>query len=458
MKALNYDLTLKQYEAYCHLVSDDNVDLLYGGAKGGGKSWLLCLWVFLWTNFLIRLFKLPEGMKNPLPVGFIGRKQSVDFGDTTLETWKKIIPAENYIIREQDKEIIVGGKAKINFGGLDRAETINKFNSAEYAFFAIDQAEETDRSDISVLEGSLRLKYNGIQPPYKTLYTANPAECWLKQDFLHGGRPKGIFVPALPTDNPHLPDNYIDQLDKAFSYDPVLLQAYKAGNWDVMVADQIVIPSKYIDELRKRVHIEGKIRRCIAVDPSLGGDECVLFFMENYRVLATRILHYDDEMKIVGEIVIMMQEHDTKVVAVDQIGFKGIVDRLNEMDEKLKFKIMGINSAEASTNQKLYKNKRTEMWWNVRKKIMDKAIPYPEDEELRRQLCAPRFKIINSDGRVQVEPKENTKKRIGRSPDRADAFIYGVWCLDHIPSLKPTRTDYREAKEIEDKYANVRGY
>ena len=456
---IEFKLTTKQTEAWNPLFSLEDTDLLYGGAKGGGKSYLLCVWAFLWARRLIDILHVPK-LKNPLPVGFIGRKRGVDFTKTTLETWKKTIPQEGYYIREQDKEIIIEDRVKIFFGGLDDQRNINKFNSAELAFFAIDQAEETERNDIGVIEASIRLKHNDIQPPYKTLYTANPAECWLKEDFVHGKREKAIFIPALSTDNPHLPDNYLLQLEKAFSYDPVLLQAYKEGNWEVMVTENIVISSTYIDDLQNIVYLPTKTKKCIAIDPATGGDECVIYVIENCKIIGTKILHYDDTMKIVGEIVILAQEHNIYAIGVDTIGIgKGIVDRLREMSRKLKLDINAIQSAERATDDTRFFNRRAEMWWKARERIIDRDIPYPEDEELRRQLTSVRYSIINSNGKIRLEPKEKTKQRLGRSPDRADAFVYGVWTTENMPERRNKEVDYERANREQDKaMETIRGY
>ena len=179
-------LTGKQQIAWKAMTNDQDCSVMFGGAKGGGKSWFLCLWIFYWSKMLMDKLQVPKDVKYPVAVGFVGRKRSVDFTKTTMETWKKIIPPDSYEIREQDKEIIIEKRVKVSFGGLDDQDNINKFNSAEFAFIAIDQAEETTRADVSVLQASLRLRYNSITPPYKELYTANPADCWLKEDFVYG--------------------------------------------------------------------------------------------------------------------------------------------------------------------------------------------------------------------------------------------------------------------------------
>lgn len=457
-RTIEYELTDKQSLAWNHLVKDKSNFILYGGAKGGGKSFLLVLWVYHWTKKLITFLGLDEEkVEYPIPVGFIGRKRSTDFTKTTLETWKQIIPSTSYLIREQDKEIVIDEKVKIFFGGLDDELNINKFNSAELAFCAIDQAEETERNDVSVLLASLRLKHKGKQPPYKRLFTANPAECWLKEDFIANLRSSHYFIPALPHENPYLPTGYIQTLEESFAHDEQLLRAYRDGDWDVMTAENVIIPPMYLEALKMTVHTPRFVRKCIACDPATGGDECMIYALENGEIIDERILHYDDTMKIVGEIMILAEKHKIKDIFVDSIGIgKGIVDRLQELGKH----VIAINSAEKAKDDVRFFNKRAEMWWKVRELVMDKNIPYPEDEELRRQLSAVRYSVVDSSGKIKLEPKEKTKERLGKSPDRADAFVYGNHQLQQIGQRKSI-DDYhlrRANLEVDKAMEGIRGY
>ena len=157
-------LTQRQSVAW-HAIHDSSiVDVMYGGAKGGGKSHFLCVWVFTTAMQIAQQFGLAR-TGNPLHVGWFGRKQATDFAGTTLQTWRTIIPPELYQIRggtERDvKHIIIDGRIAVDFGGLDKQENINKFNSAEYCFIAVDQAEETTRDEVSVLRASRRMRING---------------------------------------------------------------------------------------------------------------------------------------------------------------------------------------------------------------------------------------------------------------------------------------------------------
>jgi hypothetical protein len=429
-----FHLTNKQTAAYRLLTDSSDAAVLFGGAKGGGKSFFLSCWLLAWCKHLVQLFNLSPSA-NPLPVGFIGRKQSVDFNRTTLETFKRVIPAQHYELREQDQEIIFWNRVKVFYGGLDNQDRIRKFNSAEFAFFALDQAEETERTDVDVLMASLRLKHNGIQPAYKQLYTANPADCWLKEDFIDNLQPRCHYIPALYTENPHLPSSYGDILTQAFRYNEAVLRAYKDGDWYALEASTSLISSRMLNELKEIHHLPLDIRRIIACDPSLGGDECVIYAMENGAITEQLILHERDTMKIVGHIIAMSARLRIPNFAIDTIGIgQGITDRLRELRPSAN--VNGINSAESARDEERFANRRAEMWFTVMKRIQDHAIPYPMDEELRNQLTAMRFKIVNSNGKVQLEPKVDTKKRIGRSPDRADAFVMGLWAIGYTDPIQ----------------------
>ena len=422
-----FHLTSKQTEAFNLLTNEQDISVLYGGAKGGGKSFLLCLWIVYWSKWLIKFFGIDKSLQYPLPVGFVGRKRAVDFNDTTFDTFKKIIPPESYILRDQDKEIIIEGRVKILFGGLDDSNTVKKFNSAELAFTAIDQAEETSRVDVGELQASLRLKYNGKKPPYKRLWTANPAECWLKQDYILAANKSGVYIPAKYTDNPHLPQGYEKTLEQAFGHDENLLRAYRDGDWDAVQSDMVLIPSARIEALKGKTVIQYANRRLMAIDPSQGGDEAVIYVMENANIVDKRIYKERDTMILVGYCDILARQHSIKYLVIDGIGIGGpIGDRLRELN----YNVFSINSASASSDEKFY-NLRAEMWFYAAELIRQEKCEYPKDEELRNQLSSVRYKIVNSNGRLQLEPKEYTKQRLGRSPDRADAFIYGLWAKDH---------------------------
>jgi len=443
-------LTDKQTEAYLALNDPSVIDVLFGGAKGGAKSFFLCFWVYTWSKAIMARYGLKKTLK-PLHVGFMGRKQSSDFTGSTLQTWQEIIPPTDYEVKSATdrypKHILIDNTIAVDYGGFDRQETINKFNSAEYIFFAIDQAEEVTLDDIGVLRASRRMKIKGHQPHYKGLFTANPAQCWLKDEFILQPPAENRFIQALPGDNEYLPDDYVDTLKKAFGHRPELLEAYLYGNWDLLEGAEQVIKSEWVrTSLEKRAWEQIVCKKVIACDPArFGDDETVIYYMEDGTIKDMVIYGHKDTMHTVGRIATMASEKGASTIVVDSIGLGGgIVDRLNEIarapESKLFARIIGLNTAEKSNLPEKYYNMRAEIWDVVGRKFSDGQVVLMSDEcklnkrevlRLQNELCCPQYKFKN--GKMAIEAKDEIKKRVGHSPDRADAYVMGLYVSDTSP-------------------------
>ncbi|MCP4929055.1 MAG: hypothetical protein GY918_08390, partial [Gammaproteobacteria bacterium] len=107
-------------------------------------------------------------------------------------------------------------------------------------------------------------------------------------------------------------------------------------------------------------------------------------------------------------------------ILVDSIGLgSGVVDRLAELGLPAR----GINVGEApSIDGKTYMRLRDELWFRAREWFEQRDCCLPEDSaELVAELSIPSYHYTSA-GKIQVESKDNMKKRGLRSPDLADAF------------------------------------
>lgn len=93
------------------------------------------------------------------------------------------------------------------------------------------------------------------------------------------------------------------------------------------------------------------------------------------------------------------------------------------------------------TGQYEFLNMRAYLYWAARdwlNPLNKTGAMLPPDDELTQELTETQWKF-RSDGSIQIEPKEEIKKRIGRSPDKADAFVntfYPVGDVDVTPKKK----------------------
>lgn len=432
---LTFSLSARQIEA----LNAEEFCVLYGGAKGGGKSWWACVWMFLMA---VRF----KGNKL-----FFCRRRSVDFTNTTLETWKKAIPANMYRINEQKKKIYVPiTKSVIDYGGLDDPLLVQSLNSAEYAHICVDQAEEIEQDQFSMLRGTLRHRLpDGTHPKFMIRLTANPAQCWLKNNFLLAPQEGFRFISALPTDNPYLPKDYVRNLEEAFKHRPALLAAYLHGSWDDLASHDICIQGAWITRALTKKVLVGAQKRIIVNDPArYGDDENVIYVMEEcggiIRKVYEQVLEHKSLMDTAGRLSALRHKWGANLIALDVVGIgAGVADALHDLKEP----VLEINSASKPTSESKmgkYYNMRSQLWMEAGQKFADGLVSLEDDLILNGQLSSTKFKFISS-GRVQVESKDDVKQRLGRSPDRADCFIMGMLALDQALRLDQVEVDRAES-------------
>jgi hypothetical protein len=152
-----------------------------------------------------------------------------------------------------------------------------------------------------------------------------------------------------------------------------------------------------------------------------GSDETVISTLEGSEVEIVDTYQGQDTVHTTGRV---RQEYDrlrqgrgSARVVVDDTGVGGgVTDQLRAQGVP----VTAFNGAESPIDPELYPNARSEAWFRGAEVLERMSIP--EDEQLAADLLAPKYKL-DSQGRRVVEPKEETKKRLGRSPDRGDSVL-----------------------------------
>ena len=220
-----------------------------------------------------------------------------------------------------------------------------------------------------------------------------------------------------------------EELDKARKEMPIPLFQQEFDCLPMSVSDMVLIQVHQVERLKGINHGFTDVRRIISIDPAFEGDQCIIAAMENNRVLEKQATHPDRTGEIVGSALAMGTRWDTCNYIVDEIGLgRGVSDGLSEIAG---MNVQAFNSSEtANESRPKMSNRRAEAWWHTMLQIVEGRVPYIEDPELRRQLCSVRYTVPK--GRIQMELKSKVRARLGRSPDDADAFVMGVWGLQHV--------------------------
>ena len=161
--------------------------------------------------------------------------------------------------------------------------------------------------------------------------------------------------------------------------------------------------------------------KVLGVDVARFGTDKTVFALRHGQ--QGRIVHSaqgDDTMQTAAKVRTYIKRYGVSNAAIDTVGVGGgVYDRLVEDNEP----VMDMQAAGRAKDYKTYSNARAEWYWTFRERLEQGDVDLDsEDEETIEQLAGMQFKI-DTRGRIQIESKDDMKKRGMDSPDRADALI-----------------------------------
>jgi phage terminase large subunit len=218
MIEINPTLTAKQKEALKLLMTNNGVDeVLYGGAAGGGKSYLGCLWLII------------SAIKYPKTRWLMGRAKLDTLKATTLKTFFEVAAklglkeGEHYKYNQMNKLIKFYNDSEIVLKDLFHYPSDPEFDSLgslEITGAFIDECNQISVKAKTIVGTRIRFKLDEFNLTPKILLTCNPARNWVYNDFYKKQIDGTIedykrFIPALNTDNQYITKHYINRLEKA---------------------------------------------------------------------------------------------------------------------------------------------------------------------------------------------------------------------------------------------------
>lgn len=242
------------------------------------------------------------------------------------------------------------------------------------------------------------------------------------------------FIPGKLRDNPYLVrTGYQATLD---SLEEPLRSAIRDGNFMASRVDQEnqVIPTDWILAANKRwtKDLPDFNMTAMGVDVGAGGKDRVVLsarYAEWYAPLIT-VAGKDAPDGSKQAALIVLHRRDGAGIVVDVGGGYGgdVVGRLKENQIAVtRFDGSAGSTARAKDGSgRIFANKRAEAWWRFREALNPdqpggSLVALPDDPELRAELSAVRYEPDIA--KIQIESKIDVRKRLGRSPDKADAVV-----------------------------------
>ena len=227
-------------------------------------------------------------------------------------------------------------------------------------------------------------------------------------------------------DTNRVSQDFIDEMAKKYGEESNVFRVRVLGEFP-LVDDDAVIPFSLVEAARNRdteANPDASIVWGLDV-ARYGTDKSALCKRQRNVVLEPiKVWQQLSLMELAGRVVRIWE--DTNVherpteIMIDSIGLgAGVVDRLLELG----LPAVGVNVAELPALGDTYRNLRSELWFGTKDWLskLDCSLP-KEDRQLFEELIAPRYKYT-SGGKMVVESKDEMRKRLGHSPDRADSLV-----------------------------------
>ena len=437
--------------------------LFYGGGAGGGKTWLimgLAMIAHLRSIIFRRQFTQLQEIEDSLKL--IGE------GVGSYNSQRHVMRMKN---------------RNIELGAVQMPDDVMKYQGRPHDFIAFDEITHFLEAQFRFLIGWLRSPE--IDQRKRVVVTGNPPTTpegeWVVQFFgpwldpthpdpavpgelrwyatingvdqaVENGKPfpyvnsrTGLTEIAHPTSRTFIPARVEDNpILMATGYKTVLQNLPEPlrskllfGDFSAATDDNPwqVVPTAWVDAAMARWTPERPEGPMTALGCDVargGGDNTTL--TPRYGTWFDKTDKYPGKSTPDGPAVaaLVSRKLGTDHDAVTNIDVIGVGAAAYDACKANDIKIVGLNSSNKSkakdkTGHLSFKNKRAEWWWKFREMldpVTGDNLAIPPDRELRADLCAPTWKLSVSG--IQVEDKDDIKKRIGRSPDVGESLLYAA--------------------------------
>lgn len=420
---------------------------------GTGKSMFACC-----------LKPVLECQKHPGGQWLIARKELTRLEDSTIPDFEKYTGLKvgsdhNVKIRNKDWPADAPGSV-VMFRHGEQINKVEVLQNMNLIGFSIEQAEEfeTDR-EFQMLRGRLRgdeetygclsANTNGHNWIYKfwkikdlPVITDELIKSSMQDTGLTEQQTRDAFDPnhyelfeANTFDNKsNLPLSFIQDIARLKVESPHHYNRFVMNSWEDVDTEDKVIPYSHIMAAVSKTLIELRNKTLVACDPcEFGEDEGIVYGLKNGKIIRHDFFKDKDGSQIAAKCQIMRKEIKGQVTVLDNIGVGSSTrDFLSKMGEPMVLADSRKTASRQADKFTGFFNQRAEMWWAAKKMFAEGLVSIPDDPQLIEELAAVGFELTSKG--YKVESKEILKKadRLGRSPNKADCLVYGLWGLSQI--------------------------
>lgn len=459
----------KQLEAARCWIDDTVSELVFGGGKGGGKS-------FLGANLIFG-----DALIYPGTHYFIARKELNDLRKFTIPTIHEVfkcwgLKLEDYAtFNGQDNVFKLKNGSQVFLIACNEVPSdplYERFGSMQMTRGWIEEAGEVVEAAKANLYLSIgRWKNEEYKLKKKLLMTCNPKKGWLKRDYIDPYRdgilePSKRYIRALVTDNPYLPEDYVESLRN--EKDPVRRARLFEGDWDYDDDETALLTDMEISSIFTNEGVPG--RRYMTIDPAfMGKDEMVIYVWNGYIVEFAYVFQKMEEDNIVPTIDFYLKLHNVerRYTISDATGIGSYVPKFLRGIRGFVGASSPIKDEDPNVpemEKPFFNNLRSQCVWHMAMSIKKGKVAFKvKDENIKKKLVEEleQWKVvaIDDDKKIEIISKEEVRESIGRSPDYSDA-LYERAFMDLDPEAirgMSDETARKQAAVIKKHFSKLKG-
>jgi hypothetical protein len=438
----------KQLEAAGYWVDDETEDIVFGGAKYGGKSYLGCSMIF------------GDALIYPDTHYFIAREELNDLRKFTIPSILEVFGhwglklADYASYNGQDNVYTLHNGSLVYLLAckeLPSDPLYERFGSMQMTRGWIEeggQIKEAAKRNLALSIGRWKNAEYGLKK--KLLITCNPKKGWLKREYVEpylAGTlpPSKKFIQSRATDNKHGDPDYIRSLSD--EKDRVTRQRLWEGNWDY--DDDVGALMKY-DNIRdmftNAIAKDGE--KYLVVDVArYGRDKTVFNFwdgLESYKRESYTEQGTDKTIQLIKDFAaieripyshIIIDEDGIGGGVVDQMqGVKGFTAASSPIPTRsaIRRQVLPIThmTIEGKRQVAAFQHLKAQCAFKLAELVETHKIACKaggDQDEIMEDLSQIRQKDMEKDGKLKIVPKEEVREALGRSPDVGDTFLMRMY-------------------------------
>ena len=410
----------KQENAVYYLKDNETKELLYGGAAGGGKSALGCLWL------------IESCQKYPGSRWLMGRAKLKALKETTLNTFFELSSnlgiTDQFTYNAQANIIYWNNGSEILLKDLflyPSDPNFDSLGSLEITGAFIDECNQIVYKAWQIVTSRCRYKLNEFNLIPKVLGSCNPSKNWTYKEFYKRDRDNSLpntkkFIQALPTDNPHLPKSYLESL---LSLDKNSKQRLYFGNWEYDDDPSTLIDIDSISDYWNPNHLKGEGNMYMTIDVARKGKDKTVFRVWHGWLVVYRYEIAKSGLDVVvrkaKELQLKYKVSNSNTIADEDGVGGGVIDFLN---------CKGFVNGSRALNDENYNNLKSQCGYKIAQKIVNREVGEICDNAEVKSVTSEEMeqvkqKDIDKDGKVALVGKDIVKQMIGRSPDEWDSIM-----------------------------------